>query len=149
MSAVIAGGGEAVWPDPVAGELTLGQLGERAAEAVRALNHLTRPGVGALSGPGEVCEIIAALACTARRLPQLLGQASSWLLGEQQAGRLRVDAWSPTSDPAAALAAVTEHLSQAASCAQRARHALDAAQQHLAHLATSSAYGRRDERRRP
>jgi len=116
------------------GELTLTQLAEQAAEAVRAMNHLTRPGAGALDDPAEVCEIVVALSCATARLPQLLAQLSSWLVGERRAGRLRVDAWSDT--PAAAtVAAAATALTQAASGAVRASHELDAAHQHLAHLA--------------
>lgn len=150
MSAATIGGGEAVWIDPVAGELSVPQLGERAEQAARALNHLTRPGVGVLSDAGEVCELIATLACTMRRLPQLLGQVSGWLVSQQQGGQLRVDTWSPTPDPAGVVVAVVEHLTQATRRARRAGHALDGAQQHLAHLATSAATnGRGDEQDRP
>ncbi len=118
------------------GELTVGQLAEQAAEAVRALNHLTRPCAGGLDDPGELSDIVAALVCTTARLPQLLAQLSSWLVGEQRAGRLRVDAWSDT--PAAAtVTAATTALRQAASCAVRASHELDAAHQSLAHLAAT------------
>ena len=116
---------------------TVGRLAEQAAEAVRTLNHLTRPGVGALAEPAEVCELVAALACTTGRLPQLLGQLSGWLVSQQRAGRLRVDTWSPQPNPAAAVAAAAGCLTQAAHSTQRAGHALDAAHQHLAHLATT------------
>lgn len=117
-------------------ELTVGQLAEQAAEAVRALNHLTWPDAGALDDPGQLSDIVAALACTTARLPQLLAQLSSWLVGEQRAGRLRVDACSDT--PAAAtVTAATTALTRAASGAVRASHDLDAAHQHLAHLAAT------------
>lgn len=86
-----------------ANEPTVGQLAAQAAELVRTLNHLTRPGVGALTDPAEVCELVAELACLTRRLPQLFAQISGWLHGEGQAGRLRVDAFSPVPDPAAAV----------------------------------------------
>lgn len=121
---------------------TLGQLGEQAAETVRALNHLTRHESGALAYPGEVCELVAALACTASRLPQLLGQLNAWLHAEQQHGRLRVDALSPQPDPGAAVAAVIGELTRASQCAHAAGRALDTAHQQLAHLAASDERGR-------
>jgi len=127
-----------------ADQLTVGQLGEQTAQAVRALNHLTRPGAGALAYPGEVCELVAALACMARRLPQLLGQLGGWLVSEDRAGRLRLDTCSPTPDPAEAVAAVIGELAQASQCAHAAGRALDAAHQHLAHVAAAG-----DQRERP
>jgi hypothetical protein len=136
VSAAVTGGA-AVWIDADGRELTVGQSADQVEQAVRALNHLTRPGVGALTDPAGVCEISTALACTAHRLPQLLGQLSAWLHREQQAGRLRVDACSPWPDPAATVADAITALTQAAQYAQRAGHALDAAHQRLAHLASS------------
>lgn len=121
------------------GELTPAQLGEQAAQAVRALNHLTRPSVGALTDPAELCELIAELACVAGRLPQLLGQLSGWLHSEERAGRLRVDACSLQPDPAAAVAAAIDCLIRASDCAQHTGRALNAAQQTLTHLAGTEA----------
>jgi hypothetical protein len=121
----------------VAAELTTGELAEQAAEAVRALNHLTRRESGTLAYPGEVCEIVTALARAASRLPQLLGQLSGWLHAEQRHGRLRVDALSPQPDPAMAVADVIGELTRASQCAHAAGRALDAAHQQLAHLAAS------------
>jgi hypothetical protein len=126
-----------------AGELTVSQLGEQAAEAVRALNHRTRPGLGTLTDPADLCALVAELACLAHRLPQLLGQLSAWLVGEEQAGRLRLDtcsdACSPQPDPATAVATATDALTRAGDCAQHTGRALDAAQQILAHLAATQA----------
>lgn len=144
MSAALIGAGPGV--GPFAEELTVGQLGEQAAQAVRALNHLTRPGVGAVTDPAEVHALVGELACTARRLPQLLGQLSGWLVCEQRAGRLRVDALAPDLDPAAAAAAVISDLTRASDYAQHAGHALDAAQQTLAHLAVGDTSEQRDHR---
>jgi hypothetical protein len=135
MSAALIDGRHGV--GPFAEEPTVGQLGEQTAEAVRALNHLTRSGTGGLRDPAEVYEVVAALACTAGRLPQLLGQLSQWLFSEQRAGRLRVDDGAPSPDPAVAVAAVIGDLAQASRCAHDAGRALDAAHQHLAHLAAA------------
>jgi hypothetical protein len=118
-------------------ELTVAQCGAQAAEAIRTLNHLTRPDTGALSDPAEVCGLVADLACLARRLPQLLGQLSGWRRTEQRAGRLRVDASAPTSDPAALVVAAIACLTHASNLAQHTGHALATAHQHLAHLAAA------------
>ena len=128
---------------------TVQALAGQAAEAVRALNHLTRPGVTALSGPAELDTVVADLACLAGRLPQLLAPLSGWLHAEDQAGRLRADACCPRPDSAAAVAAAIEDLTQASGCAQRTGRALDAAHQTLAHLAArdhNGADGGDDER---
>lgn len=126
MSTITTGAGE------------LGRLGEQAEQAVRALAHLTRPALGAPSDPPEAAALIAALARATGGLPQLTAQLASWLIGEQQAGRLRLDGCSPCPDPAAAVTdavtQVTAALAQAASCAHAASHALDAAQQAVAYL---------------
>lgn len=120
-------------------ELTAGQLGEQAAQAVRALAYLTRPGIGALAGPADAAELIAALARISAGLPQLTSQLAGWLHGEECAGRLRVDDCSPPTEPAEAVTeAVTEVTAartQAAGCAHAAGRALDAAAQTLARLA--------------
>lgn len=126
-------------------ELTAGQLGEQAAQAIRTLNHLTRPAIGAPSDPAETAELIAALAYSSGGLPQLLGQLSRWLVDQQRAGRLRLDTWSEFPDPAAAIDAVTGHLAQAAQCANATGRALDAAHQHLAHLAATADSEQEDE----
>ena len=112
-------------------EPTIGQLAEQAAQAVRALNHLTRPGTDALAHPAEAGDLAAALCCLTGRLPQLLSQLNRWLVSQQQAGHLRVDTSSPLPEPAAAVHAVTGQLTQAALNAQQASDALDTAHQHL------------------
>lgn len=117
------------------GEATVGQLAGQAAEAVRTLNHLTRPGIGALSGPADLDTVIADLATLAGRLPQLLAQLAGWLHAEDRAGRLHVDACSPDADSAAGVAAAIEDLTEASGYARHVGSALDAAHQHLAHLA--------------
>lgn len=130
-----------------AGEFTLAQLGEQAAEAVRALNHLTRPGSGGRCDPAGVCALVAELAALCGRLPQLLAHLARSLADEQRAGRLRVDALAPQADAAAAVAAVITALAQASEHAHDTGGALDAAQQVLAHLAVAAGTGaRRDQR---
>jgi hypothetical protein len=119
-------------------ELSVGEVGREAAESIRTLNHLTQPAKRALSGPAETAELAAALACLTGRLPQLLGQLGQWLRGEQRAGRLRVDALSPSPDVAATTDAAVGLLGLAAEYADAAARALDAAHQQLAHLACTA-----------
>jgi hypothetical protein len=121
--------------DAAASEPGVGEIGWQAAEAIRTLNHLTQPATGTLSDPADAAELAAALACLTGRLPQLLGQLSRWVADEQQRGGLRVDAISPCPDADAATDAVARCLSQAAQHVNRAGRDLDAAHQHLAHLA--------------
>jgi hypothetical protein len=77
----------------------VGRVADRAADAIRLLNHLTRPGAGGLAEPCDAAEVIADLAAMTWRLPQLLGQLARWLEGELQNGSLRVDELSPLPDP--------------------------------------------------
>lgn len=119
------------------GGFTVAQLAGQAAEAVRTLNHLTRPGLSALTGPAELDTVVADLACLAARLPQLLAQLAGWLHTEQRHGRLRVDALAPHADPATAVAAAIESLTRASDRAQHTGHALNTAHQSLAHLAAN------------
>ncbi|MGH8961612.1 MAG: hypothetical protein ACRDWT_10560 [Jatrophihabitantaceae bacterium] len=125
MSAAITGGS------------TVEEFAGQAAEAVRALNHSTRPGIGALTYPAELDTVVADLAALAGRLPQLLAQLGRWLHTEQRHGRLRVDSCSPHADCAAAVAAATEQLTRASDYARHAGRALDGAHQILAHLAAN------------
>jgi hypothetical protein len=129
--------GRGVGVEP-SGAVTVGQLAEQAAEAVRALNHLTRPGADALTDPADASELVAALACTCQRLPQLLDQLTGWLRGEQQAGRLRADTCSPFPDTATAITAAAGCLTQASQAAHQVGTALDATHQALAHLALTA-----------
>ena len=111
-------------------------LGDQAAQAIRTLNHLTR-GPCAFTDPAQACELVAALTAMTGRLPQLLGQISTWLHGELRTGRLRVDTTAHTDDPTELLAAIAACLAQAAHCADRLNQVLDTVQQHTAHLATA------------
>ena len=66
------------------------ELAERAAEAIRGLNHRTR-GPDALAGPAELYRLVAELVVLAGGLPQLLGQLDRWLHVGHEAGRFRSD----------------------------------------------------------
>ena len=117
--------------------ITVSDLADQAADAVRLLNHRTRPGIGYLAEPSEVAAIIAALASITGMLPQLFGQLSHWLAREHHDGRLRVDDLAPLPDPAQTVHALTANLQHAARCVQHARAELETAHEHAAHLATT------------
>ena len=97
-----------------------------AAEAVRALNHLTL-GRRALGEPAELDRLVAELAIMAGRLPQLLRQLRGWLDAEQHAGRLRSD---NTTDPARIVDRAAAELTEAGHAAHELGRALDDAHQH-------------------
>jgi hypothetical protein len=125
-------------------------LAEQAADAVRALNHLTRPAAAELTGPGDVYDLLAALAAMSCQLPQLLTQLGRWLDTEHAASRLQlagnpcarttdavttdaVTTYDVTTDDV--ITAARACLTQAADAAEHLERALDAAQQHVADLA--------------
>jgi hypothetical protein len=106
-------------------------LAADAAEAVRALNHATLPGSGALAFPADAYDVTGALAVLASRLPQALAQLLAFLRAEVEAGRVVIVAGDHAGDPDAVLAAVTRSLDEAAASARRLHQALDAAQNNL------------------
>jgi hypothetical protein len=108
-------------------------LADRAAEAVRELNHRTRS-AGAFSGPAELYRLVAELVLLAGRLPQLLDQLDQWLHTEHDAGRLRTD---NRTDPSPAVRDAATHLADAGNAAHELAHILASAQQCLAHLGTT------------
>lgn len=75
-------------------DTTPGGLAWAAAEAIRALNHLTltvtAPGAG-YTDPSDVDDVIGALLTLTHRLPQALRQASAWLQARHQIGRIGHD----------------------------------------------------------
>lgn len=106
-------------------------LASQAAEAVRALNHATRPGASGLVFPADAYDVTGQLALLASRLPQALAQLLTFLRTEIQAGRIVIVAGDQAGDPAAVLAAVTASLDSAVVSARRLHQALDAAQNNL------------------
>ena len=109
------------------------RLGEQAAEAVRELNHHTRQ-PDAFTDPAEICCLLADLTATAQRTPQLLGQLARWLTNEHATTTLRSDNDTPVGE---IVTAATTALADAACHADRSAASIDAAHQHLAHLATA------------
>jgi hypothetical protein len=117
---------------------TLGEWADDAAEAIRELNHRTRPASGELTYPADVAEILAALTAMTTRLPQLLDQLTGWLLDQHQAGRLRVDLLAPLPDAGRTVHATAVALTQATGALRRAGREIDVAHQHTAHLAQTA-----------
>jgi hypothetical protein len=117
-----------------AAERTLGQWAELAEQAVRVLNHRTRP-AGELADPTDVAEVIGAQASLTGMLPQLLDQLARWLGDQHHGGRLRVDSFAALPDACQAMHATVAALAHAGECLRRAGHAIDTAHQHAAHLA--------------
>jgi hypothetical protein len=118
---------------PLPVEPDLLHLGEQAAEAIRELNHRTRH-LDAIAGPSELCWLLADLATTAHRLPQLLDQLRTWLHHELDHSRLHADIHAHPDD---LVALATGELDCAGRNAQQLAAALDTAHQHTAHLATA------------
>ena len=91
---------------------TPAELADDAAEAIRRLNHATihfAPAAEGYGYAGDVDEMLANLLVLVDRLPQALRQASSWLVKEAQAGRVRHDAHFDAKDSSyQALLAVDE-----------------------------------------
>ncbi len=112
-------------------------LASQAAEAVRALNHATRPGASGLVFPADAYDVTGQLALLASRLPQALAQLLAFLHAEVAAGRVVIVSGPHAGDPAAVLAAVTASLDSAVVSARRLHQALDAAQNNLTWAAAS------------
>jgi hypothetical protein len=108
---------------------TIIALAQITAEAIRALNHATFP-PGELSEPATAYAVLGQLAAAAHRLPQLCGQLSRWLAGENTAGRLA----HTTGGLDEALDDIQASLDRAARHATRLGEALDQAHQATAWL---------------
>ena len=112
---------------------TVLNLGEQAAEAIRALNHRTR-GADAFTAPSELSWLLADLTATAHGLPQLLGQLARWLATELVAGQLTAD---NDGDTDAITRTAISALSDAACHAHHLAATLDTTHQHAARLAAT------------
>lgn len=101
---------------------TVVELGDQAAEAVRAINHRTRaPGVG-WQYPSDAYSLIGTLAHLSRMLPQTITQAIQPVTDAHQADRLTVDGG---KDPDQATSSAVQTTRVAISRAQRLAQALD------------------------
>lgn len=109
---------------------TAQQAAERAAEAIRALNHATRPGAIELDVT-DVYDVLAELALLTARLPQALRQLEDLLERLVEHDQVIVVDGDHAGDPVA-VAAITGHwLAAAAGTATDLAHHVDQAQQTL------------------
>lgn len=111
------------------------QHAERAAEAVRALNHATL-NVGQVQWPSDVDMVVAYLEMTARRMPQALRQLSHWLRVKQAAGLIGHDHGNDRA--AEAVAAALEEIAEAVRDADELRISLGNARSFTNHLTGKS-----------
>ena len=107
-------------------DATVAEHAAAAAEAIRAINHLTR---GAPMPAPLVYEILGHLAEAAHRLPQALDQITTALGNSQQHYEL-TDA--PGRDPQFSIIEAGTHLRDAAHRADKLAEALDAARTAIA-----------------
>lgn len=104
-------------------------LARAACEAVRSLNHSTLPGQCAIADHHEMCSVLADLSALLHTTPQALHQIGRWIARQHDEGRLWVVDGEHAGDPSAAIAAIRDALSDAASsCAVAARGVEDAHQ---------------------
>lgn len=95
-----------------------------AAEAIRALNHHTRPGAAQLDVT-DVYDLLAELALLTSRLPQLLRQLETLLDDLVDAGNVAIVDGDYAGDPVA-VAAITGHwLAAGAGAAAELAHRVD------------------------
>ncbi len=107
------------------------QYAEQAAEAVRALNHITLWPGGGYEWPSDVDRVIADLFLTATRMQQALDQARHWLDVKAGDGSIGHD---QGADPVAVVGDAHAGLGRAAATAWQLAADLDAVRQITAHL---------------
>jgi hypothetical protein len=112
---------------------TTTDLADRAAQAVRELNHRTR-GADAFTGPAQLYRLVGDLSLLTGMLPQLLGHLEDWLQTEHDADRIRSD---NRGDPGPVVCAATTYLADAGDAAHDLADLLNSAQQYLATLGSA------------
>lgn len=110
--------------------MTPQEAAQRAAEAVRTLNHQTRPGVAHIDVT-EVYDLLGELALMASRLPQLLSQIETLLDALVEDDQVLIVNGPNAGDPVAVAAVAGHWLAAGREAADR----LDQAHQVLAHAA--------------
>ncbi|MGW2866424.1 hypothetical protein [Streptomyces sp. NPDC001205] len=110
---------------------TPAQIADDAAEAIRALNHLTRSTGPDWEYPGDAYSVVGNLSTLVMRLPQLLEQITRHIQQLEDGGHLKSDRHQLDAD----LAATYEGLGIAAEVSETLRRALDRAQGGLASIA--------------
>lgn len=111
---------------------TAQEAARTAAEAVRALNHQTRPGV-AHADVTEVYDLLGELALMASRLPQLLRQIEDLIDAFVEDDQVLIVDGPNAGDPAAVAAICGHWLAAAAGAAHELAHRVDQAHEILAH----------------
>jgi hypothetical protein len=111
--------------------VTAARHAAEAAEAIRALNHATRPHAGGLVFPADAYDVTAELSALSARLIQALAQLAGFLNRQHAAGQVTIVAGPHEDDPDAVLAEVTAALDTATAASRRLHHALDTAHNAL------------------
>lgn len=106
------------------------ELADKAAEAVRDLNHATQATKGNLLYPGDAYDVVASLKTLTQRLPQSFEQLSRFLRGVAESGAVTAD----YGDPGEHLAEARSALASSVLVAQTLTEFLDHAHNSLAPL---------------
>lgn len=110
----------------LASTMTPPEIASQAADAIRALNHLTAGG-GELTSPGDVREVITSLEQVGQGLPELCEQLARFLVAQQEDGQVRHgsgrDAGGPVTEVTEALAAAGQAADMMAAALGEARTA--------------------------
>ena len=109
----------------------------RAAEAVRSLNHATRPGVADVDVV-DAYDMLAELALLAARLPQTFAQIEALVDDLVEHHQVVIINGKQKDDPVAAAVIVGHWLANARAAAGQLAHGLDAAQQALTWAAAAN-----------
>lgn len=105
-------------------------LADRAAEAVRGLNHATQSAKGELTYPGDAYKVVASLKTLTQRLPQSFEQLAAFLRRLDKTDMVTADYGTPEEHLAETLSA----LASSALIAQTLTEHLDRAHNALAPL---------------
>ncbi|MEE4493770.1 hypothetical protein [Streptomyces sp. BE230] len=82
------------------------ELADKAAEAVRDLNHATQAAKGNLTYPGDAYEVVASLKALTQRLPQSFEQLSHFVEVLTESGAVTADYGEPDEHLAEARSAL-------------------------------------------
>lgn len=116
--------------------MTPHEASQSAAEAIRTLNHQTRPGAAALDAT-NLYDLLGELALMTGRLPQLLHQLENLLDQLVEHHQVVIVDGPNVGDPAAVAAICGHWLAASAGSAHELAHRLDQAHQVLAHAAVT------------
>ena len=119
---------------PVFDGKTATEHAETAAQAIRAINHLTI-WAGGLADPSDACRLVGHMSTLASRLPQAFEQIARELQRWQEAGQVGIDPGTRyAGNPALAVATAEIYLTEdAAAAVHQLAEALDVAHDALAY----------------